>query len=156
MAVAVIERRDGVIDKACGKGLMPPAVRELREIGVEIAVGRAFAGIRYVADGAVAEARFRGNHGIGLRRTALHEALAARAADLGVVRVAAEVTEVRQTAESVSGRTARPMAGRRRWPSLADPPFVAARGTSAPSAAPWHSPALSQRAVVGSRRGALG
>jgi len=115
MSVAVIERRDGVIDKACGEGLMPPVVRELREMGVEIAGGRPFAGIRYVADGAVAEARFRGNHGVGLRRTALHEALAARAADLGVVRVAAEVAEVRQTAESVEAGGLRG-----RWLAAAD------------------------------------
>jgi flavin-dependent dehydrogenase len=115
MAVVVIERRDGVIDKACGEGLMPPAVRELREMGVELAGGRPFAGIRYVANGTTAEARFRDSHGVGLRRTALHEALAARAADLGVVRVAAEVAEVRQTAEYVEASGIRG-----RWLAAAD------------------------------------
>ena len=115
MTVAVIERRYGVIDKACGEGLMPPAVRELREMGVELAGGRNFFGIRYVANGAAAEARFRGSHGIGLRRTTLHGALAARAADLGVVRVVAEITEVRQAAEYVEAGELRG-----RWLAAAD------------------------------------
>jgi flavin-dependent dehydrogenase len=135
MAVAVIERRDGVIDKACGEGLMPPAVRELREMGVEIAGGRPFAGIRYVADGAAAEARFRGSHGVGLRRTALHEALAARAADLGVVRVAAEVAEVRQTAEYVEAGGLRG-----RWLAAADGLHSRIRRSLRLAAPPRHPP----------------
>lgn len=101
MAVALIERRSGVIDKACGEGLMPPAVRELRELGVVLPHGRPFAGIRYQADGCGAEARFRGGQGIGLRRIALQEALVARAEDLGVHRVQEEVIEIRQTSEFV-------------------------------------------------------
>jgi flavin-dependent dehydrogenase len=115
MAVALIERRAGVIDKACGEGLMPPAVRELRGLGVELPPGRPFAGIRYVADGGDAEARFRGGHGVGLRRTALHEALVARAADLGVHRVHGEVTEIRQTTELVEAGGLRA-----RWLAAAD------------------------------------
>jgi flavin-dependent dehydrogenase len=115
MAVVVIERREGVIDKACGEGLMPPAVRELGEMGVELAGGLPFAGIRYVANGATAEARFRGSHGVGLRRTALHEALAARAAALGVVRVTADVAEVRQAAGHVEA-----CGFRGRWLAAAD------------------------------------
>jgi flavin-dependent dehydrogenase len=135
MAVAVIERRDGVIDKACGEGLMPPAVRELREMGVQVAGGRPFAGIRYVANGAAAEARFRGNHGVGLRRTALHEALVARAADLGVVRVAAEVAEVRQTAEYVEAGGLRG-----RWLAAADGLHSRIRRSLRLAAPPRHPP----------------
>ncbi len=115
MAVAVIERRAGAIDKACGEGLMPPAVRELGEMGVALPRGRPFQGIRYLAEGYSAEARFRGGHGVGLRRTVLHEALAARAAELGVRRVEGEVTEIRQTSELVEAGGLRG-----RWLAAAD------------------------------------
>jgi flavin-dependent dehydrogenase len=115
MAVALIERRSGPLDKACGEGLMPAAVRELRELGVVLPGGRPFAGIRYVADGCGVEARFHGGHGVGVRRTALQAALAARAADLGVQRVHAEVTAVRQTSELVEAGGLRG-----RWLAAAD------------------------------------
>lgn len=114
MEVVLIEQRSGVIDKACGEGLMPPAVRQLQEMGVELR-GRPFAGIRYVADGRSAEARFPNGHGIGVRRTVLHEALAARAVELGVVRVAGHVTEIRQTADFVEA-----LGLRGRWLVAAD------------------------------------
>jgi 2-polyprenyl-6-methoxyphenol hydroxylase-like FAD-dependent oxidoreductase len=55
MTVAVIEQRSGVIDKACGEGLMPPAVRHLREMGVQLPRGRPFGEIRYLANGRAAE-----------------------------------------------------------------------------------------------------
>jgi flavin-dependent dehydrogenase len=79
------------IDKACGEGLMPPGVAALRRLGVEVE-GVPFHGIRYLAPrvgrpDAVAEARFRAGPGLGARRVALSAALAARAQDVGVVRV---------------------------------------------------------------------
>ncbi len=45
--VVVREPREGDIDKACGEGLMPGAVGDLRELGVALD-GRPLAGIRYV------------------------------------------------------------------------------------------------------------
>ena len=101
MRVVVIEQRSGVIDKACGEGLMPPALQDLAEMGVELPSAHPFRGIRYVKEGHAAEARFRGGHGAGVRRTILHEALETRAAALGVARVHGRVTEIRQTVDLV-------------------------------------------------------
>ena len=81
--VVVAEPRPGPVDKACGEGVMPAGVRALATLGVTVE-GRPFRGIRYVDGRVEAEAHFRGGPGLGLRRTALHEALARRAAELGV------------------------------------------------------------------------
>lgn len=40
----VIDRRPGPVDKACGEGLMPHTVKQLRAIGVPLH-GKAFGGI---------------------------------------------------------------------------------------------------------------
>ncbi|MFD7730282.1 NAD(P)/FAD-dependent oxidoreductase [Kitasatospora phosalacinea] len=110
LSVTVLEPRATPIDKACGEGLMPGAVRALERLGVEVA-GRPFAGIRYLsADGArTAEARFRSGHGLGVRRTALHAALAARADQLGVRRLAARADGLHSARHAVTagGLTAR-------------------------------------------------
>ena len=98
--VVVVEPREGSIDKACGEGLMPDALDRLARIGVD-PQGRDFRGIRYVADGAVAEARFSGKPGRGVRRTALHDALMARARALGVEFVEGRVDAIRQDADGV-------------------------------------------------------
>ncbi|WP_431045213.1 NAD(P)/FAD-dependent oxidoreductase [Streptomyces sp. P1-3] len=83
--VAVLEPRPVPIDKACGEGLMPGAVHALRALGVE-AAGRPLRGIRYLDGRHTAEAAFPAatGPGLGVRRTVLHSALAARAAALGV------------------------------------------------------------------------
>ncbi|WP_418960493.1 NAD(P)/FAD-dependent oxidoreductase [Streptomyces tritici] len=83
--VVVAEPRPAPIDKACGEGLMPTAVRALSSLGVQVP-GAHLRGIRYVdaAGDRRAEARFRTGSGLGVRRTTLHQALAARAAQLGV------------------------------------------------------------------------
>lgn len=83
MNVLVVEPRAGVIDKACGEGIMPAGVASLRDLGV-CAAGRPFAGVRYVSAGVSAEGSFRDGPGLGVRRVALHEALRDRAASLGV------------------------------------------------------------------------
>jgi flavin-dependent dehydrogenase len=78
----VLERSAAVPDKACGEGLMPAGVRELERLGVRIPDERCarFAGIRYLQeDGTALEARFKGGSGLGIRRTALAEALRERA-----------------------------------------------------------------------------
>ncbi len=81
--VTVRERRSGVIDKACGEGLMPGAVQTLEALGIQ-PEGHRIAGIRYVAGDRVAEAPFRHGGGLGVRRTTLHETLLAAAAEAGV------------------------------------------------------------------------
>ena len=84
--VVVVDRSEPPIDKACGEGLMPDGVRVLCDLGVKIGAGdgAALRGIRYL-DGTVrAEARFQQGPGLGIRRTVLHGAMVARAAEVGV------------------------------------------------------------------------
>ncbi|MGW0392660.1 NAD(P)/FAD-dependent oxidoreductase [Streptomyces sp. NPDC003042] len=103
LEVVVVEPRATPIDKACGEGLMPGAVRRFEELGVPV-TGRPFLGISYVdgATGLRAEGLFRSGPGRGTRRTDLQAALAARAAGLGVRTLARRVGEVRQDADGVS------------------------------------------------------
>jgi flavin-dependent dehydrogenase len=83
LSVTVAEPRSGPIDKACGEGLMPSAVARLAELGVRPA-GHPLRGIRYLDPSHRADALFRHGHGLGVRRTTLHAALAARAAQLAI------------------------------------------------------------------------
>src|SRR6056300_1205090 len=48
MSVVVFEPKEATIDKACGEGLMPSAVQELQDMGVEIPEFYPFKGIRYI------------------------------------------------------------------------------------------------------------
>lgn len=80
---------DGVkppIDKACGEGLMPDAIKALGALGVEVSDGDgyAFRGIRFSDAKSKIDASFPSGHGIGVRRTVLHQKLVKRAADCGV------------------------------------------------------------------------
>lgn len=97
LEAVVAEPRPGPIDKACGEGLMPGAVRGLRELGVA-AEGQRIHGIRYVdgTTGRCAEGLFRDGPGLGAPRTQLHAALASRAEQLGVRVLARRIEEVRQ------------------------------------------------------------
>ena len=109
--VVVAEPRPGPVDKACGEGLMPGAVRALAGLGVAVG-GQPLRGIRYVDAAHRAEAPFRGAPGRGVRRTDLHAALSRRAAELGVPVVPLRVGAVRQDAVCVTaaGITARYLA----------------------------------------------
>ncbi len=84
--VRVLEKRHPPIDKACGEGLMPAGVARLRSLGALPEESVPLAGIRYVtASGQQVTAQFpEGHYGLGVRRLALHAALAARASELGV------------------------------------------------------------------------
>jgi flavin-dependent dehydrogenase len=86
MSARVVERSRPPIDKACGEGLMPDAVARLGELGVALAPGEGwrFRGIRYLDGDTVAEGVFPRAGGLGVRRLQLHQALARRAAELGV------------------------------------------------------------------------
>jgi flavin-dependent dehydrogenase len=86
LQVTLIDRRTPPIDKACGEGLMPDGLERLRGLGVTLLPGdgQAFRGIRYVGNGRVAEGRFSGGPGMGIRRTVLHERMSQRAEELGV------------------------------------------------------------------------
>ncbi len=100
LRVAVVERRTGPVDKACGEGLMPAARASLERLGVAVD-GRPFRGIRYLAPGHQATALFRRGDGVGVRRLALSAALAARADALGVKRLDASATTPVVHAEGV-------------------------------------------------------
>src|SRR5688500_14408560 len=71
--VAVFERQEFPVDKACGEGLMPAGAEALERLGVRgrlsAADASSFVGIRYVQeDGSTAEARFPGGElGLGIR-----------------------------------------------------------------------------------------
>ena len=62
LSVVVVERRSGVIDKACGEGLMPHTVRQLSRLGVSPR-GREFVGIRYLDGERQVSAAFRSGCG---------------------------------------------------------------------------------------------
>lgn len=97
----VWEPRDGVIDKACGEGLMPGALAALQRLGVD-PPGHPFDGIRYVGAGRTAQARFRAGPGRGIRRTTLHRALRDAAEAAGAHVVARRVTDVTQDEQGVT------------------------------------------------------
>lgn len=83
LRTVVLERRDGVIDKACGEGLMPQALRALRALDVD-PPGHRLDGITYRQDGHEVHAEFTSGAGRGVRRTVLHEAMRAAAVEAGV------------------------------------------------------------------------
>jgi flavin-dependent dehydrogenase len=134
LAVRVLDRARPPIDKACGEGLMPDAAARLAELGVALAPGESyrFRGIRYVEGALAATGDFPEGAGLGVRRLALHAALARRAAEVG-----AELswgTAVRGLAPDGVATDGGPVAARcvagadglhskvRRWAGLEAPP----------------------------------
>ena len=111
LRTVVLEARPSPIDKACGEGLMPQAVRGLRELGVHLQ-GHAITGIRYTDGTRVVQAAFRHGDGLGVRRTTLQGSLLDAARAAGVKVVDSRAVEVLQDAEGVSvdGRRARYLA----------------------------------------------
>ncbi len=89
---------------------MPGGVRALGQLGVDVVAldSFPFRGIRFIGDGTSSEAQFPRDHGSGVRRTTLHRALAARAAELGVAILwGARVRGGASQPVSVNGRLAR-------------------------------------------------
>jgi len=97
LATAIAARRRGLsvvvadgavppIDKPCGEGLMPDGVEALHNLGVSVPDSCAFPfrGIRFVNDGASAEAEFPRGTAYGIRRTHLHRAMVDHAEACGV------------------------------------------------------------------------
>jgi flavin-dependent dehydrogenase len=99
--VVVIEPREGVIDKACGEGLMPGALPALERLGVAPA-GFPLVGIDYRDGRRSARHRFAGGAALGVRRTTLHAALLERAHALGVGMHRGRVEDVVQDDTGVS------------------------------------------------------
>lgn len=107
--VLVVDRRgavvDGALDKACGEGLLPGALRAVRALDVDPA-GHTLAGISYRGvdrHGRVrhADHPFAAGPGRGVRRTTLHDALRARAVEDGAVVRHATVRDLRQDHDGV-------------------------------------------------------
>ena len=92
LSVVLFEPKADTIDKACGEGLMPSAVTELQEMGVQIEQHFPFKGIRYFSEKGTrdpspsnyADGHFRRGDGWGVRRLSLHNALRKRVEELGV------------------------------------------------------------------------
>jgi flavin-dependent dehydrogenase len=101
LSVTVAEPRTGPVDKACGEGLLPAAVTRLAELGVR-PVGHPLRGIRYLDTGHRADALFRRGPGLGVRRTTLHAALAARVAQFGIPVLPVRVTGLSQHSGGVT------------------------------------------------------
>jgi menaquinone-9 beta-reductase len=74
------------ITKACGEGLLPDALKALRELGVELreSDGRALTGIRFADERSSVSAEFPDGRGLGVRREILHRRMMERAEDCGV------------------------------------------------------------------------
>lgn len=72
---------------------MPSAVADLVALGVALE-GHPISGIRYLDGSRVAEARFSGGTGLGVRRTTLHDALRRRLADAEVPTSTTAVREI--------------------------------------------------------------
>ncbi len=98
--VIVVEPREGVIDKACGEGLMPGAVPALARLGVHPR-GFPLRGVDYRDGRRNAAYRFVAGNGLGVRRTTLHAALRARAEELGARFVVDRVESVEQDSTGV-------------------------------------------------------
>ncbi len=111
LSTVVLEPRQSPIDKACGEGLMPGAVRGLRELGVHLQ-GQPIRGIRYTDGRRVVDAGFRHGCGLGVRRTTLQSLLLEAAHAAGVEVVTSRAVDVRPDAAGVSvdGRRARYLA----------------------------------------------
>jgi menaquinone-9 beta-reductase len=74
------------ITKACGEGLLPDALKALRELGVKLREtdGTALEGIRFEDGRSSVSARFPDGPGLGVRREVLHQRMMERAQECGV------------------------------------------------------------------------
>ncbi|WP_171113921.1 MULTISPECIES: NAD(P)/FAD-dependent oxidoreductase [Streptomyces] len=112
----IAEPRPAPVDKACGEGLMPGAVRALTALGLEVP-GHPITGIRYVQGSRQVQAAFRHGPGLGVRRTGLHNALHQAVLDAGVPVLPLRVEDVRQ---DTTGVTVPGTGLRARWLVAAD------------------------------------
>ncbi|WP_020385853.1 NAD(P)/FAD-dependent oxidoreductase [Kribbella catacumbae] len=101
LSVTVVEPRRSPIDKACGEGIAHSAVEYLDRLGVRLE-GRPFHGIRYLDAQHAVDARFHAGPGLGVRRTTLQRALAARLAELEVPVIPVRVETITQNQHSVT------------------------------------------------------
>lgn len=98
--VLIVDRRTGTLDKACGEGLLPGALRAVQQLGID-PPGHPLSGISYRAPDRHADHSFATGPGRGVRRTVLHDALRERAADAGARLLHGRITALRQDAAGV-------------------------------------------------------
>jgi flavin-dependent dehydrogenase len=86
LRVTVADSRRPPIDKPCGEGLLPEAVKALECFGIILDSKRAFplSGFRFSDESSTATALIAAGPAFGMRRTALHELLVQRAMEVGV------------------------------------------------------------------------
>jgi len=84
--VAVADGSEPPIDKACGEGLMPDGLPALEQLGISFRPDEChpFQGVRFLASGLSADAKFPSRCGLGVRRATLHRLMSDRAASLGI------------------------------------------------------------------------
>ena len=127
LEVLVADKAQPPIDKPCGEGVMPEGVSALRVLGVQVDTSNSnalpFYGIRFIDAGLSAEAYFPAvvGHGLGIRRPVLHQMLALRAEEAGVVTRWGEPVTGVSSAGRPDSRTkcAMSMDRGRRWPRIA-------------------------------------
>jgi len=106
LSVIVVDGGKPPIDKACGEGLLPGTLAVLRELGISIQGrdGERFQSIRFIDGNISATANFPRDGGIGVRRTVLHQKMAARAEEWGVeLRWNTPVTGISRSGAIVGG-----------------------------------------------------
>jgi flavin-dependent dehydrogenase len=101
LSATIIEPRTGAIDKACGEGLMPGALRALQSWGID-PPGRPLLGVRYQSGKKWIEHHFPGEPGRGVRRLTLHSAFAEATEAKGVATVIDQVVGIESSADNVS------------------------------------------------------
>ena len=73
------------VDKACGEGLMPDSIAAATRLGLHLGEqGFRFRGIRFHGEGHSVAADFPHGHGLGVRRTVLHQGMVEQARSAGV------------------------------------------------------------------------
>ncbi|MEO6704039.1 MAG: NAD(P)/FAD-dependent oxidoreductase [Jatrophihabitantaceae bacterium] len=105
LSVVVADPRSGPdsapIDKACGEGLLPAALRSLAELGVDPS-GQPLRGIGYRDGRRSVDAEFRAGPGRGVRRVELQAALCSAVEKRGIPIVPVAVKAVSQDDRTVS------------------------------------------------------
>jgi flavin-dependent dehydrogenase len=86
LSVIVADGADYPIDKPCGEGLVPETQVLLSKLNITIpeSVGSRFRGIRFLQRDHQVCAQYPQGHGLGIRRTVLHELVVAKAQECGV------------------------------------------------------------------------
>ena len=106
LCVVLADARRPPINKPCGEGLLPEAVEALRHIGIELdsSVGFPLEGFRFSDETHTVSAPMALRRAFGVRRTALHNLLVARAEAAGVqLRWGARVSDFTRGGARIDG-----------------------------------------------------